>query len=85
MQLDEVFSVTLIEDKEVEDWFLVNQSNEWEDGTAPEAFVPSEHGQTFESFPYWILMNKEGDISWRNKNELLITDVLQGVEHEVNK
>jgi hypothetical protein len=85
MQLNEIFSVTLIKDKESEDWFLSEKTAEWEDGTPAEGFKPSEDGVTFNQFPYWILMNPEGEVSWRNYDELLLTDILYGEKHEINK
>lgn len=65
-----LYSLVLIGNAEVEAWYLSEQAKEWIDGTYSVAFKPSQDAQSFDGFPYWILVDPDGDISWRNYSEV---------------
>lgn len=45
---------------------LNNAHREWIDGVEAEKFTPSIHGKTFQGFPYTLIIDEDGDLTWED-------------------
>ena len=44
----------------------------WCDGADVDSFAPSE-SKSFKGFPYWLIVDENRDLTWRNSDEIVDT------------